>query len=489
MKRNLIAASYLFTAALSVSCSPSSYVTKFDDFSAVKADARKRIAEPPPFSDAFGSPTVTADTKSASQISFDDQTNEVVGRARQLIEKNEREGAVLDQRWYGFRRFGKHQGLILGATNVIFCGGLEADVRSHFRNQYETIEGIEDNQDPGEIRLYAGRRSDGSWDFIIIGQNGKEVALKTVIRLLYMSKFLDNQTKQKYREQLQSFHRSLKVVMSSVTARHEFISFFQRHGIREPDAVLIGFMSDSAFLLRQAGISNSASYSDESLRVSWYPNANGKKVLLVSINGNRIYGSRAGQLIEAIFETSPHRPPFISFLGSAGTIEAPELVWKIVTPVNVQKGDPAFTQAQTRGELVQLIRNRAVDAGSIQTAHASVETVVVETTNWVKDMKRRGIKTVDQELLHVAGAINSSPYGTNVQLFVGILVTDNVSSNTTAMDVTLERAEDTISEATELRRNFLAKALKTIGVLETEHPPASGAATIIDRHRATAARE
>jgi hypothetical protein len=489
MKRNLIAALYLFTAALSVSCSPSSYVTKFEDFSAIKADAgNKRIAESPPFGDALGSPTVTADTKSPFQISFDDQTNEIVGRAQKLIEKNEREGAVLDQRWYGFRRFGKYQELILGATHVIFCGGLETDVRSQLGPQYESIERLEEDQEPGEIRLYAGKRSDGSWDFIIIGQNGREVALKTVIRLLYMSKFLDHQAKQKYRDRLQSFHSSLKVLMSSVSARHEFIAFFQRHGIREPDAVLIGFMADSAFLLRKEGIGDPKLYSDESLRVNWYPNANGKKVLLVSINGNRIFASRAGHLIDAIFEISPNRSPSVVFLGSAGVIDAPELVWRMVTPITVTHGDP-FPEAERRGELVHLIRNRALDPGSIQTAHASVESVVAETTEWARNIKKREIETIDQELLHVIRAVNSSRYGANTQLFVGILVTDNISSDAAVMNVTLERAEDTISQATELRREFLSKVLKTIGVLKTEHPPASGAATIIDRQRSTAARE
>jgi len=42
---------------------------------------------------------------------------------------------------------------------------------------------LEQDQDPGEIRLFVGRRQAG-YDFIIIGQNGREVALKTIIRLL-----------------------------------------------------------------------------------------------------------------------------------------------------------------------------------------------------------------------------------------------------------------------------------------------------------------
>jgi hypothetical protein len=471
MKRNLITASSLLLVALALSCSSSSQVAEFRHSLLVSANAGNgQIESSVSFGDRSSLPaaTVDANAERRSQVYFQDQTQEIVSRARQLIEKNEREGAVLDQRWYGFRRFGKYQDLILGATNVIFCGGLEADVRSELGSQYESIPPLEENQDPGEIRFYAGNRSDGSWDFIIVGQNGREVALKTVIRLLYMSKFLDDQIRRKYRVRLQSFHSSLKVLTSSVSARQEFISFFERHGIREPDAVLIGFMGDSASLLDEERVGDPKLYSDESLRVSWYSNANGKKLLLVSINGNRIFASRAGQLIEAIFEISPSRPPSIAFLGSAGSIEAPELVWKIVTPVSVTNGD---LHAKGQGELVHLLRNRALERGSIQTAHASVESVVVETTDWARNMKKRGIRTIDQELLHVIQTVNSSRYGAETELFVGILVTDNISSNAAVMDVTLERAEETISQATELRREFLSQILKTIGVLKTTHSP------------------
>jgi homospermidine synthase len=129
--------------------------------------------------------------------------------------------------------------------------------------------------------------------------------------------------------------------------------------------------------------------------------------------------------------------------------------------------------AEPKGELLHLIPNRAVSLGTVQTAHASVESVVAETTEWAKTMKKRGVKTVDQELLHVIRAVQASRYGNDVDLFIGILVTDNISSNPAAMDITLERAEDSISEATQLRRDFLSKILKAIGVLKSTYSPAA----------------
>ena len=441
MKRQITTILVIASLALPVSCAPLIDITRIED-----------------------SRVVPAHILPATQISFEDRTEETVAHARKLITKNETEGAVLDQRWYGFRRFGQYQDLILGATKVIFCGGREGDVQSELGPHYESIRPLEGDQDPGEIRLYAANRSDGTWDFLIIGQNGREVALKTVIRFLYIEKFLDSQAKQKYRDRLQSFDRSLKVLMSSRSARDEFIGFFKRNGIYEPDAVIIGFMSDSAYLMRQEGLHNANLYTDESLRVNWYNDVYGKKVLLVSINGNRIFASRAGQLMEAIFDISPRRAPAIAFFGSAGVIDHPELVWQIAAPISVTSGDLSGP-SETKGELLHLISNRAASLEALQTTHASIESVVAETTEWAKTMKKRGIKTVDQELLHVIRAVQKSRYGNSVVLFAGILVTDNISSNPAAMDITLERAEDTISEATPLRRDFLYKILKAIGIL------------------------
>jgi hypothetical protein len=71
---------------------------------------------------------------------------------------------------------------------------------------------------------------------------------------------------------------------------------------------MIGFRGDIRSLLKDDGVSDPESYTDESLRVNWYPDANGKKVLLVSIDKNRIFASRSGELIEAIFAISASAP-------------------------------------------------------------------------------------------------------------------------------------------------------------------------------------
>jgi len=84
--------------------------------------------------------------------------------------------------------------------------------------------------------------------------------------------------------------------MSPVSPRREYLTFFNRHGIRNPDAVVIGSMGDSSVLMGNRGFTSPEIYSDETLRVVWYKNANGKKVLLISINGNRIFASRSREL-------------------------------------------------------------------------------------------------------------------------------------------------------------------------------------------------
>jgi hypothetical protein len=398
---------------------------------------------------------------------FQDRTEEVISQAQRLIEKNQEEGATLDQRWYGLKYFGKRQDLVLGAEQIRFFGGLEADVRNHLRGRYTSIEPVEENQDSGDIRMYTGKRKNGSYDFIIIGQNGKEVALKTIIRLLYLTKFTDERTKQKYRDELASFKDSLQVLMSSVSARQEFIAFFNKHGIRNPDAVMIGFRGDIRSLMKDEGIGDPESYTDESLRVNWYPDANGKKVLLVSIDGNRIFASRSGALIEAIFTISGSTTPSITLLGAGGAIDAPEMVGTIVTPVTVANGD-SLASDRNQGRLVHIIRNRAADEAAIKTADVTVESVVVETTAWVRKMKDQRIDTVDQELFHIIAGIDSSAYAAKVDVFVGTLVTDNVSSNANDNDVTLEHAEETISATADIRREFFSKVLKALGVLKTE---------------------
>lgn len=407
--------------------------------------------------------------KTGTRVSFEDRTRELVAHAERLIKNNQEEGAVLDQRWYGLKYFGKHQELIFNAANVMFFGGLENDVRNQLDDQYTSIDPLEDNQDSGDIRMYIGKRKEGTFDFIVIGQKGKEVALKTIIRLIYVTKFVDEETREKYRDKLDFFKNSLKVLMSSVTARQEYIAFFNKHRISNPDAVMIGFRGDIRSLLKDDGVRDPESYTDESLRVNWYPDANGRKVLLVSIDKNRIFASRSGELIEAILATSASagNAPSITFLGSGGAIDRPEMVGTIVTPISVMNGD-AFLASRDKGVLLHMIRNRAVDEGDTQTADVSVENVLVETTQWVMKTKAFGVHTVDQELFHIMNAINSSPYAGKVDVLIGTLVTDNVSSNAQNNDMTLEHAEEVISATAEIRRQFLSKVLKKLDILKNE---------------------
>jgi hypothetical protein len=183
---------------------------------------------------------------------------------------------------------------------------------------------------------------------------------------------------------------------------------------------------------------------------------------------NRIYASRAEDLIEAIFAVSGASPPAIVFLGSGGAIEDPSIVGQIVTPTMVLNGDP-FPARQHTGVLVHLIRNKAVAQTSIKTAHASVENVVVETTRWAERMKSNRVRTVDQELFHIMKAVNSRANVQRVEMYVGILVTDNISSNVDGnTDMTLEHAEETISKTATARREFLANILTELRILEPD---------------------
>jgi hypothetical protein len=403
-----------------------------------------------------------------SHVWFEDRTEELVGHAERLIEKNEKEGAVLDQRWYTFKRFGQFQDKIFTASQIVFYGGLEKDVRANLPKHYTSFVALEKDQEPGEIRLFSAERAATQHDLIIIGQNGREVVLKTIIRLIYLAGFADVERQRKYRDKLRSFNKSLKVFLSSRSARQEFIGFFAKHGISSPDTVMIGFIGDTRSLLKAEKINDPELYSDESLRVNWFKNANGRKVLLVSIDHNRIYGSRSGELIEAIFAISGTSPPTIIFLGSGGAIEDPGIVGKIVTPTMVLNGDP-FPAGQHKGVLVHLIRNKAIGPASIKTAHASVENVVVETTQWAQRMKRDRLRTVDQELFHIMKAVNSKGITQRAEMYVGILVTDNVSSDADAnMDMTLEHAEETISKTASARREFLANVLTELHILEPD---------------------
>jgi hypothetical protein len=403
-----------------------------------------------------------------THISFKDRSEELVGHAERLIDKNEKEGAVLDQQWYTFKRFGRFQDTIFSASQIVFYGGLEKDVRAHLQRHYTSFVALEKDQEPGEIRLFSAKYAATQHDLIIIGQNGREVALKTIIRLIYLASFADSERQRKYRDKLHSFKKSLKVFLSSRSARQEFIDFFAKHGVSSPDTVMIGFIGDTRSLLKVEGIHDPELYSDESLRVNWFKNANGRKVLLVSIDHNRIYASRSGELIEAILAISGSSPPTIVFLGSAGAIEDPSIVGRIVTPTMVLNGDP-FPAVQQKGVLVHLIRNKAVAQGRIKTAHASVENVVVETTQWAEGMKRDRVRTVDQELFHIMKAVNSRENTQRAEIYVGILVTDNVSSSADAnTDMTLEHAEEAIAKTSSTRREFLRSILTDLRLLKRD---------------------
>jgi hypothetical protein len=413
---------------------------------------------------------------SGSEVWFEDQTREIIDHAKRLIEKNEREGAVLDQKWYGFRRFGEYHKFCLGAERVLFYGGLEADVHTHIRDQYLSVTPLAENRDPGEIRLFMAHLDGGKWDCIIVGQNGREVALKTIIRLLYMAKFADEDIKRERRLRSRPLSDSLKVYMSPVSPLSEYLTFFKKYGIRNPDVVVIGFMGDASLMLGEMGFARPETFSDESLRALWYPNVNGKKVLLISINGNRIFASRCGDLMEAIFDSSPDSRPLVTFLGSAGAIDAPGLVGKIVAPTSVMNGDP-FSRARNRAVLIHPVWNRAVGLLRLQSTHASVESVVVETTEWAKHMKSQRVNTVDQELYHIINAIHASPRGAEIDIYAAVLVTDNVASDVSDNDVTLEMAEATIAETAKLRQNFLLTVFRRQGILRDaeaisrlEHP-------------------
>jgi len=445
MNRRALSLFSTFILILSLSCSPWR-VGKYQDF-------------------FDGRPNQILDDHNQSTIGFEDVTEEVVEHAERLIENNEKEGAALNQRWYTLKRFGNHQDAIFSAAQIVFYGGLENDVRLYSANQYTSFIPLEKEPDPGDIRLFIGKRAE-QHDLVIVGQNGKEVALKTILRLIYLAKFVDDERKRMYREKLRSFRKSLKVLMSSLGARQEFIEFFNKHGISSPDAVMIGFIGDIRSLIRDQGIADPKGYSDESLRVNWYTNASDMRVLLVSIDHNRIFASRAGALIEAIFAISPNTVPSITFLGSGGAIDEPELVGKIVTPTVVTKGN-SFPRGRREGVLAHLIRNQALDGAGIKTAHASVESVVVETTRWARKMTSDRIRTVDQELFHIIQAINSSANARAVAVFVGILVTDNVSSSVQAdVDMTLEHAEEAIARAAGARREFFSHVLTKLGILE-----------------------
>jgi hypothetical protein len=71
----------------------------------------------------------------------------------------------------------------------------------------------------------------------------------------------------------------------------------------------------------------------------------------------------------------------------------------------------------------------------------------------------------------VIDAINSSPRGGETEVYAGMLVTDNVSTDKSVIDVTLEHAEDTIEQTANLRRDFLLKVFQKTGILKDPAMP------------------
>jgi hypothetical protein len=59
------------------------------------------------------------------------------------------------------------------------------------------------------------------------------------------------------------------------------------------------------------------------------------------------------------------------------------------------------------------------------------------------------------------------------EVYAGVLVTDNVFTDKSNVDVTLEQAEATIAETADLRKEFLLKVLRKKGHLERRHPAGS----------------
>ena len=96
--------------------------------------------------DNQSSPIITGFNE--SHVSFEDRTEELVEHAERLIEKNEKEGAVLNQRWYTFKRFEQYQDTIFSASQIVFYGGLEKDVRANLPKHYTSLVALEKNQEP-----------------------------------------------------------------------------------------------------------------------------------------------------------------------------------------------------------------------------------------------------------------------------------------------------------------------------------------------------
>ncbi|HWH76159.1 MAG TPA: hypothetical protein VNT76_02265 [Candidatus Binatus sp.] len=172
------------------------------------------------------------------------------------------------------------------------------------------------------------------------------------------------------------------------------------------------------------------------------------------------------------------------FFGSAGAIDAADLVGQIVAPTVVVNNE-YLNPDRLGGKLAHVIRNRAAAFVPVKTAHVSVENMVLETTNWAAAKKKNRILTVDQELYHFVDAVNTSPYGGKIRLYVGILITDNVSTAPSPHASTLQYAEDVIAQTSTTRRLFLAKILAEAGIIR-DRSVATRSDTNIDERRNSA---
>ena len=112
-----------------------------------------------------------------------------------------------------------------------------------------------------------------------------------------------------------------------------------------------------------------------------------------------------------------------------------------------------------------------MDLVRLQSTHASVESVVVETTEWAKRIRSQRVKTVDQEFYHVIDAIHASPRAAETNIYAAVLVTDNVAIDGSNNDVMLEAAEETIADTANLRQNFLLNVFRRQGILNDAKVP------------------
>ena len=93
----------------------------------------------------------------------------------------------------------------------------------------------------------------------------------------------------------------------------------------------------------------------------------------------------------------------------------------------------------------------------------------METTQWAERMKRDRVRTVDQEMFHISKAVNSRDSTQKAEVYVGIVVTDNISSDADAnIDMTLQHAEETIAKTANTRREFLTGILRNLRILEQD---------------------